>query len=363
MEFGKISVFVIEILVSIFEFLRLLLIYNEFLLFYFDISRFLTIYDKVDENYVIYSEFNEMGDFIVRLSCIDPSTNLAECMARGRSSILFSATLLPIRYYKKLLGGTDEDFEMYAKSVFDPRRLGLFVGKDVTSRYSMRSYDQYRKIASYIDNIVSARGGNYLIFFPSHQFLDEVLDIYESEYFDPDTSELVVQKSFMSEDARESFLERFSEGNNLDLSDVIHMDIEVEEDKNILGFCVMGGIFSEGIDLKYDSLIGVIVVGTGIPLVCNEREIIREFFEQRGVDGFDYAYRFPGMNKVLQAAGRVIRTEEDKGIVALLDDRFMQGSYRALFPREWYGCRAVSTGEVKNAVSRFWSAFSDEKQG
>ncbi|MBR4670448.1 MAG: ATP-dependent DNA helicase [Butyrivibrio sp.] len=336
---------------------------EDILLFYFDISRFLTIYDKVDENYVIYSEFNEMGDFIVRLSCIDPSTNLAECMARGRSSILFSATLLPIRYYKKLLGGTDEDFEMYAKSVFDPRRLGLFVGKDVTSRYSMRSYDQYRKIASYIDNIVSARGGNYLIFFPSHQFLDEVLDIYESEYFDPDTSELVVQKSFMSEDARESFLERFSEGNNLDLSDVIHMDIEVEEDKNILGFCVMGGIFSEGIDLKYDSLIGVIVVGTGIPLVCNEREIIREFFEQRGVDGFDYAYRFPGMNKVLQAAGRVIRTEEDKGIVALLDDRFMQGSYRALFPREWYGCRAVSTGEVKNAVSRFWSAFSDEKQG
>ncbi|MBR4832426.1 MAG: ATP-dependent DNA helicase [Butyrivibrio sp.] len=332
---------------------------DEILQFYFDISRFLTIYDKVDENYVIYSEFNEMGDFVIRLACIDPSTNLSECMARGRSSILFSATLLPIRYYKKLLGGTDQDFEMYAKSVFDPSRLGLFIGKDVTSRYSQRSYDQYRKIASYIDNIVSARGGNYLIFFPSHQFLDEVLDIYESEYYDPATSEIVVQKSYMSEEARESFLDRFSEGNNLDLSSVINMDIEMEEDKNILGFCVMGGIFSEGIDLKYDSLIGVIVVGTGIPLVCNEREIIREFFEERGVDGFDYAYRYPGMNKVLQAAGRVIRTEEDKGIVALLDDRFMQGSYRALFPREWRECKTIMTEEVKNAVSLFWSRFEE----
>ena len=332
---------------------------DEILQFYFDISRFLTIYDKVDENYVIYSEFNEMGDFVIRLACIDPSTNLSECMARGRSSILFSATLLPIRYYKKLLGGTDQDFEMYAKSVFDPSRLGLFIGKDVTSRYSQRSYDQYRKIASYIDNIVSARGGNYLIFFPSHQFLDEVLDIYESEYYDPATSEIVVQKSYMSEEARESFLDRFSEGNNLDLSSVINMDIEMEEDKNILGFCVMGGIFSEGIDLKYDSLIGVIVVGTGIPLVCNEREIIREFFEERGVDGFDYAYRYPGMNKVLQAAGRVIRTEEDKGIVALLDDRFMQGSYRALFPREWRECKTIMTEEVKNAVSQFWSRFEE----
>lgn len=332
---------------------------DEILQFYFDISRFLTIYDKVDENYVIYSEFNEMGDFVIRLACIDPSTNLSECMARGRSSILFSATLLPIRYYKKLLGGTDQDFEMYAKSVFDPSRLGLFIGKDVTSRYSQRSYDQYRKIASYIDNIVSARGGNYLIFFPSHQFLDEVLDIYESEYYDPATSEIVVQKSYMSEEARESFLDRFSEGNNLDLSSVINMDIEMEEDKNILGFCVMGGIFSEGIDLKYDSLIGVIIVGTGIPLVCNEREIIREFFEERGVDGFDYAYRYPGMNKVLQAAGRVIRTEEDKGIVALLDDRFMQGSYRALFPREWRECKTIMTEEVKNAVSQFWSRFEE----
>ena len=145
----------------------------------------------------------------------------------------------------------------------------------------------------------------------------------------------------------------------MDLSEFIHIDIEVEEDRNILGFCVMGGIFSEGIDLKNDSLIGVIVVGTGIPLVCNEREILRNYFEERGVDGFDYAYRYPGMNKVLQAAGRVIRTEEDKGVVALLDDRFTQAGYRALFPREWIKTEIVLTTSVRNALSRFWSRFSD----
>ena len=135
------------------------------------------------------------------------------------------------------------------------------------------------------------------------------------------------------------------------------MDLEVVEDKNVLGFCVMGGIFSEGIDLKNDSLIGVIIVGTGIPMVCNEREIIRDFFEKRGYDGFDYAYRFPGMNKVLQAAGRVIRTVDDVGIAMLLDDRFMQGAYRALFPREWSGYKTVSTNLVKNSISQFWSGF------
>ena len=162
----------------------------------------------------------------------------------------------------------------------------------------------------------------------------------------------------MSEASREAFLERFSAGNNIDLSQLIHMDLEVVEDKNVLGFCVMGGIFSEGIDLKYDSLIGVIIVGCGIPMVGNEREIIRSYFDEMGDDGYDYAYKFPGMNKVLQAAGRVIRTEEDRGVVALLDDRFLQTSYRSLFPREWKGYKTVSTTSVKNAASQFWSGFN-----
>ncbi len=334
---------------------------EDILEFYFDISRFLTIFDLVDDHYVVYSEFAENGDFLVKLFCADPSRNLAQCMERARSSILFSATLLPIQYYKKLLGGTDEDFEVYAKSIFDPDKLGIFIGNDVTSKYSERSSDQYYRIASYIDSVTRARGGNYLIFFPSHQFLEEVYFAYEDNFYDEENTELLVQRDYMSEEAREAFLDRFSAGNDFDLSSVINMEFEVEEDKNVLGFCVMGGIFSEGIDLKYDSLIGVIVVGTGIPLVCNEREILRSYFEDKNVDGFDYAYRFPGMNKVLQAAGRVIRTEEDTGVVALLDNRFMQMSYKSLFPREWKGYKTVMTQTVKSATAQFWSDIEKEK--
>ncbi|WP_022777757.1 ATP-dependent DNA helicase [Butyrivibrio sp. AE3009] len=330
---------------------------EELLLFYFDLHRFLVIYDKLDDKYVIYSEFAEDGSFLLRLRCVDPSGNLAECMGRGRSTILFSATLLPIQYYKKLLGGTAEDFEIYARSIFDPSKLGLFIGADVTSKYSKRGPEQYHRIASYIDSIVKARSGNYLIFFPSHQFMEEVGEIYENEFFDEETTELLVQQDYMSETSREAFLERFSTGNNLDLSKIINMDLEIVEDKNVLGFCVMGGIFSEGIDLKYDSLIGVIIVGCGIPMVGNEREIIRSYFDEQGEDGYDYAYKFPGMNKVLQAAGRVIRTEEDRGVVALLDDRFMQTGYRSLFPREWKGCKRVLTETVKTAAGQFWSGF------
>ncbi|WP_029674760.1 ATP-dependent DNA helicase [Butyrivibrio sp. VCB2006] len=328
---------------------------DEILEFYFEVSRFLTIYDLVDDHYVIYSEFAEDGSFLLRLSCADPSRNLAQCMERGRSSILFSATLLPIQYYKKLLGGTEEDYEIYAKSIFDPAKLGVYLGVDVTSKYSERGETMYYNIASYIDSVVGARNGNYLIFFPSHQFLEEVLYIYEEEFLDEENTELLVQRDFMSEEAREAFLDRFSVGNNMDLSEVIHMDLEIVEDKNVLGFCVMGGIFSEGIDLKYDSLIGVIVVGTGIPMVCNEREILRQYFEKAGYDGFDYAYRYPGMNKVLQAAGRVIRTEEDKGVVTLLDNRFTLSSYKSLFPREWKGYKNVTTKTVKNEISQFWA--------
>ena len=334
---------------------------DEILKFYFDVSGFLTIYDMVDENYVMYGEYAEDGGFLLRLFNIDPSRNLSQCMAMGISSILFSATLLPIQYYKKLLSGTPDDYEIYAKSVFDPWKLGIFIGRDVTSRYSRRNAETYRRVAEYIHSTLLARSGNYLVFFPSYQFLDEVRYIYEEEFLADNDTELLIQGGVMSEEAREEFLGRFSTGNDIDLTEIIHMDMEIVEDKNVLGFCVMGGIFSEGIDLKYDSLIGVIVVGCGIPMVCNERELIRNFFEQKGMDGFDYAYRFPGMNKVLQAVGRVIRTSDDKGVALLLDERFLQGSYRSLFPREWSGCNTVLTTTVKNAEISFWSGTEPDE--
>ena len=328
---------------------------EEILQFYFQVSRFLTIYDLVDQNYAVYVENEADGSFMLKLFCVNPATNLATCMERGKSSILFSATFLPIQYYKSLLGGTDEDFEVYANSIFDPSRCGLFIGTDVTSRYTRRSELEYDRIAAYIHQIISARKGNYLVFFPSHQFLEQVGKIYEEKFMNPDQTELVLQQAYMSEEDRETFLGKFTQGNQIDLSEVIHMNMEVVDNRNILGLCVMGGIFSEGIDLKNDSLIGVIVVGTGLPQVCNEREILKAYFDEAGRNGFDYAYRYPGMNKVLQAAGRVIRTETDIGIVALLDERFLQRGYQQLFPREWISYREISTETVKNELNTFWN--------
>ncbi|WP_035777106.1 ATP-dependent DNA helicase [Butyrivibrio sp. AE3004] len=332
---------------------------DDILDFYFEISRFANIYELINDKYVIYSENCEEGSFRIKLLCVDPSDNLFNCMERAKSTILFSATMLPIQYYKKLLGGKKEDYEIYAHSVFDSSRCGRLVACDVTSRYARRGEDEYRKIAAYIDAIVKARNGNYLIFFPSRQFMDEVGFIFEQEFYDEDNQEILVQSESMSEEERDEFLGRFTPGNDIDLGSVINMEIEVEPSKSILGFCMMGGIFSEGIDLKKDSLIGVIIIGTGIPLVCNEREIIKDYFEFDGEDGFDFAYRYPGMNKVLQAAGRVIRTEEDFGIVALLDERFLQRSYFELFPREWKGIIKTSTDRVKNDVNALWKRIDE----
>ncbi|WP_026491921.1 ATP-dependent DNA helicase [Butyrivibrio sp. XPD2002] len=332
---------------------------DDILDFYFEITRFSSIYELINDKYVIFAENDAENGFRIKLLCADPSDNLANCMERAKSTILFSATLLPIQYYKRLLGGKAEDYEIYAHSVFDSKRCGRLVASDVTSKYTRRGEDEYRRIATYIDAIVRARSGNYLIFFPSRAFMDEVGYIYEQEFYDESTTEILVQNESMSEDEREEFLGRFTAGNDIDLASVINMDIDIEPSKSVLGFCVMGGIFSEGIDLKNDSLIGVIIVGTGIPLVCNEREIIKDFFELNGEDGFDYAYRYPGMNKVLQAAGRVIRSEKDFGIVALLDERFLQKSYYELFPREWKGIIRTSTGRVKNDVNALWKRIDD----
>lgn len=337
---------------------------KEVLEFYFQVTHFLDIYERMDENYVAYTENESDGSFILKLFCMNPAVNLSECMARGRSSILFSATFLPIQYYKSLLGGTAEDYEAYAKSVFDPEKKALYIGKDVTSKYTRRSELEYRNIAAYIHEIVKNRQGNYMVFLPSHVFLNEVYDAYMNFFCEEDKVECLIQEDYMSEQEREEFLDRFRENDNAlcekrvtetELSELIRMEIEYEEAKTLIGFCVMGGIFSEGIDLKNDSLIGAIIVGTGLPQICNEREILKEFFGSRGENGFDYAYRYPGMNKVLQAAGRVIRTAEDVGIVALLDERFLEFSYQKMFPREWEHFEVLGLENIAKRVEKFWN--------
>ena len=371
---------------------------KELLEFYFKLSHFLMIHELLDDHYEIYSQYTADNCFELKLFNVNPSKNLRECMMRGRCSVLFSATLLPIRYYKQLLGADEGDYEVYAKSVFDARRKGLFIANDVTSKYSRRTESEYYNIASYLHRIVQMRTGNYMVFFPSHAFLKKVLEVYEENFADEQV-ECLVQDEYMNEQSREEFLMRFGGGRSAReissafstelpktelpitelpgielpitelpmedppackenfLEEVIHMEIEYEEDRTLLGFCVLGGIFSEGIDLKKDQLIGAIIVGTGLPMVCNEREILKKYFDRQGDNGFDYAYRYPGMNKVLQAAGRVIRTAEDIGIVALLDERFLTTPYQRMFPREWREYEDVSLKEIGHYVERFWDEW------
>lgn len=310
--------------------------------FYFQVRSFLEVYEELDDSYQIYTEPGEDGRFKLKLYCIQPAGKIGDCLAKGRGTVLFSATLLPVRYYMELLSGTEEDYAVYAKSTFDPAKKKLLIGVDVSSRYTRRGETEYRRIARYMEEMVNAQEGNYLVFFPSYKMMEEVREIFESECRLP--VRILMQNSHMTENQREEFLEEFRFAKEkTDMGQT-----------SLLGFCVMGGIFGEGIDLKYDQLIGAAVVGTGLPQICNEREILKQYYDKRGEDGFAYAYQYPGMNKVMQAAGRVIRTDEDRGVILLLDERFCQWQYRSIFPREWSDYEICRLQDVGEKLREFW---------
>lgn len=308
--------------------------------FYFKLRDFLYIYDRLDDNYRIYARILEDGSFFLKLLCINPSENLKECLNKGRSTLFFSATLLPIQYYKKLLSGNQEEYAVYAKSPFPSSNRLVLAASDVSSRYSRRGPGEYGKIAGYIEKIVMGRKGNYMVFFPSYQYLEKVRQVLEEKNSLGEVGfTWISQSGRMTEGEREEFLAQFEE---------VH-------ERSLAAFCVMGGIFSEGIDLKEERLIGAVIIGTGLPQVNAEQEILREYFQEDMGNGFCYAYQYPGMNKVMQAAGRVIRTMKDKGVVALLDDRFLQPEYEMLFPREWETYTVVSLNNVSRALEDFWN--------
>ena len=255
------------------------------------------------------------------------------------------------------MGGEEKDYEVYANSVFGTEKRLLLIANDVTSKYTRRSEEEFYNIAKYIEEIVKKRHGNYMVFCPSYNFLQEVYMMYQENFATEDT-ECIIQSDYMNEAEREAFLKRFEGNYEIDLQAELGMEVVYEEeDKYLIGFCVLGGIFSEGIDLKKDSLIGAIIVGTGLPQVCYEREILKHYFDDNGENGFDYSYRYPGMNKVLQAAGRVIRTVEDVGVIALLDERFLQPSYVRMFPREWAGFQIVNLNTIGKKIEYFWNAW------
>ena len=308
--------------------------------FYFGLRNFINMYERVDEHYVIYTEHMEDERFKMKLYCVDPSLNLQECIDRGNSAIFFSATFLPIQYYKNLLSTKKDNYAVYAETAFSEEQSLLLMGSDVSSRYTRRNQSEFERIAQYIQKTGLAKKGNYMVFFPSYKMMQQVYEVFQE--LDGGNVEAIIQEPGMNEEKREEFLAEFL----------------AEREKTLIAFCVMGGIFGEGIDLKKEQLIGAIIVGTGLPQISNEREILMDYYEKRMGEGFDYAYRYPGMNKVLQAAGRVIRTIDDVGVIELLDERFLQSDYRNLFPKEWEKRLVCTVDSVEAYLEKFW----EEKQ-
>lgn len=310
--------------------------------FYFEVRDFLNISELVDDNYVVYTAFDENGRFYMKLFCVNPAENLQKCLDKGNSTVFFSATLLPLQYYRKMLSTRSENFGMYVESPFEQKKRCLMICRDVSSKYTRRGYEEYRKIAEYIARMSWQKKGNYMVFFPSYRLMEDVYQVYQDE-FSVSWVRCISQHASMTELEREEFLEEFTE----------------QTEETLVGFCVMGGIFSEGIDLIGDRLIGAAVVGTGLPQVNCEREILKGYYDEKGEQGFDYAYRYPGMNKVLQAAGRVIRTKEDTGAILLMDERFLNRDYRNLFPREWNDACTCTLGNVEKHLQAFWDVSEE----
>ena len=302
--------------------------------FYLNLRHFMNMFERVDENYVLYSDFDETDRFCLHLYCVNPSVNLQECLERGKSTIFFSATLLPVNYYKNLLSSKKDNYAVYADSAF--REEQRLLGRDVSSLYTRRTLGEFHRIALYIQQVLRAKKGNYLIFFPSYRFMEDVYEQFLA--VNEQEADCMMQSGNMNEADREEFIQEFSNPRG----------------KSLAAFCVLGGIFSEGIDLKEDLLIGVLIVGTGLPQICNQREILKEYYQEENGQGFDYAYQYPGMNKVLQAAGRVIRTASDRGIIGLLDERFLRSDYRQLFPREWSQYEVHTLDSLPGALEAFW---------
>ncbi|MGL4345094.1 MAG: ATP-dependent DNA helicase, partial [Cellulosilyticaceae bacterium] len=299
---------------------------------YFEAYQFNKIYELFDDQYRTYG-YEKGAEVTIKMFCIDPSVVVKKMIDTYKSTIFFSATLLPIDYYKEMLGGQDT-LAIGLDSPFDSRRTKRLLTRDVSTRYKHRN-KSYSQIIHYIHNLSVDKVGNYMIFFPSYEYMTTVYQQFVVKY--PQV-EALLQENEMDEASREAFLRRF----------------ESNPHKTLIGFCVLGGIFSEGIDLTGDRLIGVMIVGVGIPKIGVERDLIKHYFDDKNKDGYHYAYTYPGMNKVFQAIGRLVRTEEDEGVILLVDDRYQTPLYQDLFPHSFYPMTLISESQLLGEVRDFW---------
>jgi DNA excision repair protein ERCC-2 len=274
----------------------------------------------------------------VRQFCLDPSLLLRQALARGKAALFFSATLIPIDYYRTLLGGEPEDPVLQLPSPFPPDNLAVLIQDRIQTHLKGRA-ESLGDVVKAIGILVNGRRGNYLVYFPSYQYLNDALQAFQVHH---PSVPVRAQRPGMTELERDEFLAAFS----------------IEQSETLVGFAVLGGIFGEGIDLVGDRLIGAIIVGVGLPQLCVERNLIRDYFQQQNALGFEYAYTFPGMNRVLQAVGRVIRSETDQGVALLIDARFNETRYRRLFPAWWKYLRVRHSDGLREAVGRFWQCCS-----
>jgi DNA excision repair protein ERCC-2 len=301
---------------------------------YFAVSGFIRVADQYDECYTTcYEKIGQ--DLKLKLFCVDPSVHLEKVMSRCQTAIFFSATMTPMDYFKQILGCDQSAHHLILHSPFPGENLGLFISDQISTYYRHRDRT-VSQVSQAISALVEQKKGNYLLYFPSYAYM---LKVYHAFTADNPQTDTILQTSGMAEPERETFLKRFSQDNL----------------QTLVGFAVMGGIFGEGIDLVGDRLLGVVVVGVGLPAISLERELIKEYFNNALGAGFEYAYTYPGINRVLQAAGRVIRTEKDRGVVLLIDQRYARFQYKSLLREEWDPVWARDTRQLANALQKFWN--------
>ena len=307
---------------------------DEFTEFYLDLNKFIKLLDFYDETFQLYVSKKNDDDVKVCLFCIDPSEHLRRTMDQVKGKIFFSATLSPSEYYIDVISQDKTNPLLTLPSPFDKKNMKVLVAPKISVRYKNRQ-ETVEQVANYIKEFVSHRTGNYFVYVPSYEYLEMLVPHLYSEEF-----ELLVQEKDMTEEEKEQFLSCFVE----------------KPVQTMLGVAVLGGAFSEGIDLVGERVIGVAIVGVGIPQICFERDLIRKYFDKKENKGYEYAYVSPGINKVMQALGRVIRSETDRGVALLIDDRYLTKQYNDVFKGIYSDYEVVTSIEdIKEQVENFWA--------
>lgn len=305
---------------------------KELLEFYLEVNRFSKILEFYNDHFICYYEIHD-DDLILHVSCLDASSFLYSSLRRLRGSVLFSATLSPIEYYVDMLGGKKEDAQLILPSPFPVDNLKIIIAPKVSIRYKNRDAS-YQQVADYIKAFVKNKVGNYFIFLPSYEYLTNLMP-----YIDMEDVDVYEQDRGMSDEDKEAFLTNF----------------KPHPERTTLGFVIVGGAFGEGIDLVSDRLIGAVIVGIGMPKINFVSDQIMKYYDFKEQSGYNYAYLNPGMNKVMQALGRVIRSETDRGAVLLIDERYLTNDYRDLFKSEWRKYEvAFSPKEVSDILQDFF---------